>query len=1087
MTEATRELRLALGMRGGVSLAVWIGGACAEIDELRRSDRDGADPFWHGVREASGWDRVVVDVLAGASAGGLNGVLYAAGLAYDFELARVRDLWLDAADVATLLRTEPPYVSLFQGDEVFLARVHQGLHDLVTGPHESTRPDGEERERIVLRLSATLLEAVERLAASPDDEEQWDARAAGGFEFRQPAEAWLPSDFPDRDDRDELDRALWRLAVAARSTSSFPVAFEGALVRSGRRDSFTARPRGGPAGAAVDLDGTFVDRTQRGDRSFVVGDGGILDNIPLGRAISAIASAPAGGPTRRVLVYLQPGQPTMRPLRPHDDLPVDEAGGRRRRGVPAVGRGIGRAIHSDETIAQDVAELDRHSQSVDRARAVRAATFTPIVEGTTAPTARERFTLAAAAARPAYGEQRGAEDARLVVGLLDNPIRELGRDPFPRQVAGVPVSDDAWRAPMGRLSQAQRRLLSGALWTTFLARAHAVDEPEDVVRLGSGPLIRITRLLLEWAWYLESRGVAVGPCKRELYRVLAFAEEVVERPRRLAWVAATARRMTPLPGEHRPTFDDPEAFVASCARWFDRLYVVEQAPVLHAALASGDAVALARARADVVGRIDDVVAGALGGVDVEPVGPEADLRSAVLLPRLLGVAAALQRERPADVVPDAWHPGVHLDAVLGGSPVVARTLADLETLCFAEFLAGTPCQSPIEFRRMSAANRVPIAPEFTALLDAAAGRAAWWDAEQPPPAPQRGIHVDLKLAGNELSNFAAFLLPEWRANDWLWGRMDAVPTLVDILLAPGPFKSYVERTTAAASTPPDPVDAVRALAVPSGGGPVAEAMAAEFDRRRVEIAAELDVLLTSDTPDGVELPTIRDIVIARRQWEVLVEELPLRRDVSGDARRDGSDPLLPGPTADLGVVRAAVAAYDVGAQTTGKPQGIAGARDRATVLRGRFRALVDTGSEVVLTNATQDLGGPVAPSTLRASRRRWVGRVLRIVGRLAVRGMLPRAGHGGPVRVLGATAVCAVALVAAVVVGIAIALDPTAYVLGVATVVMTGIALAGAVVVLGRPRTPPPSAGRAPVLIGRIVAVGALVLVVVAAAGGFPG
>jgi hypothetical protein len=29
------ELRLALGMRGGVSLAVWIGGAVAEIDRLR--------------------------------------------------------------------------------------------------------------------------------------------------------------------------------------------------------------------------------------------------------------------------------------------------------------------------------------------------------------------------------------------------------------------------------------------------------------------------------------------------------------------------------------------------------------------------------------------------------------------------------------------------------------------------------------------------------------------------------------------------------------------------------------------------------------------------------------------------------------------------------------------------------------------------------------------------------------------------------------------------------------------------------------------------------------------------------------------
>ena len=36
---APRELRLALAMRGGVSLAVWIGGTCCEIDRLRTAGR----------------------------------------------------------------------------------------------------------------------------------------------------------------------------------------------------------------------------------------------------------------------------------------------------------------------------------------------------------------------------------------------------------------------------------------------------------------------------------------------------------------------------------------------------------------------------------------------------------------------------------------------------------------------------------------------------------------------------------------------------------------------------------------------------------------------------------------------------------------------------------------------------------------------------------------------------------------------------------------------------------------------------------------------------------------------------------------
>ena len=86
-----RELRLALGMRGGVSLAVWSGGACAEIDELRRSTPPDGDPFWSGLVEACGYSNVVVDVLAGTSAGGLNGVLFAGAIRHGCHAPVERD------------------------------------------------------------------------------------------------------------------------------------------------------------------------------------------------------------------------------------------------------------------------------------------------------------------------------------------------------------------------------------------------------------------------------------------------------------------------------------------------------------------------------------------------------------------------------------------------------------------------------------------------------------------------------------------------------------------------------------------------------------------------------------------------------------------------------------------------------------------------------------------------------------------------------------------------------------------------------------------------------------------------------------
>src|SRR5207249_9271508 len=47
--------------------------------------------------------RVVVDVIAGASAGGINGAMLARALSHDLPIGRLRDLWLENADVAALL------------------------------------------------------------------------------------------------------------------------------------------------------------------------------------------------------------------------------------------------------------------------------------------------------------------------------------------------------------------------------------------------------------------------------------------------------------------------------------------------------------------------------------------------------------------------------------------------------------------------------------------------------------------------------------------------------------------------------------------------------------------------------------------------------------------------------------------------------------------------------------------------------------------------------------------------------------------------------------------------------------------------
>src|SRR3989440_11010736 len=127
-----KELRIALVCFGGISLAVYMHGVTKEILKLVRAssalhaiaDRsrrakasflDGVDRndpeydtenvYFELLRNIGGSIelRVVVDIIAGASAGGINGTMLARALSHDLPMGALRDLWLKNADVAVLL------------------------------------------------------------------------------------------------------------------------------------------------------------------------------------------------------------------------------------------------------------------------------------------------------------------------------------------------------------------------------------------------------------------------------------------------------------------------------------------------------------------------------------------------------------------------------------------------------------------------------------------------------------------------------------------------------------------------------------------------------------------------------------------------------------------------------------------------------------------------------------------------------------------------------------------------------------------------------------------------------------------------
>ena len=117
-----KELRLALVCYGGVSLAVYMHGITKEIWKLLRASaamhhRAEVDAPPIDAVEAVYLDllgalaprldlRVMTDIVAGASAGGINGIFLAHAVAGGYDLEALRELWLGGADIDKLLEPE---------------------------------------------------------------------------------------------------------------------------------------------------------------------------------------------------------------------------------------------------------------------------------------------------------------------------------------------------------------------------------------------------------------------------------------------------------------------------------------------------------------------------------------------------------------------------------------------------------------------------------------------------------------------------------------------------------------------------------------------------------------------------------------------------------------------------------------------------------------------------------------------------------------------------------------------------------------------------------------------------------------------
>jgi patatin-related protein len=116
-----KELRVGLVLYGGASLAVYMNGIVTEIWQALRASRarrdgnaaklDGTAILYAGLLEAiaEGGDadlRIVVDAIAGTSAGGLNGAVLAKAVVDGGDAKVLNEVWIKDGDI-TNLRAEP--------------------------------------------------------------------------------------------------------------------------------------------------------------------------------------------------------------------------------------------------------------------------------------------------------------------------------------------------------------------------------------------------------------------------------------------------------------------------------------------------------------------------------------------------------------------------------------------------------------------------------------------------------------------------------------------------------------------------------------------------------------------------------------------------------------------------------------------------------------------------------------------------------------------------------------------------------------------------------------------------------------------
>lgn len=909
IADQRRELRLALVLNGGVSLAIWIGGVVAEIDRARRAGLSGGGDLLVGcyrdLLDVTG-SVLRTDVISGASAGGLNGCLLAAAVANGSGVADLRDLWISIGSFRSLLRSglDPAPKSVLRGDDYFLPEI-QAQFARRCNPEAVAKALDEDdaarrrralRERVRLFVTGTDIygEQVDHLDDYGGVMRDYEHRALFVLEHNPGVGR---SAFADP----QIARQLARIA---RSTASFPGAFEA---------SFCSVSEDGKETASGSADDPDLRRIASFTSSRWVIDGGVLDNAPFRPALAAMGRAPSAAPVRRILCYVTPyGTGETPPASVREAEP----------GLRAV-LGAASSLPRDVTGSETLEDVESYRRRVASRRTGRSAIGSELA-AYVVPMANDLL--------PLYCRHRTHAS---IDDVLDD-IRggTLGR--FLRESARSTTR------PRVRTEQLARR---GVVlpWVPDPGRAHDADYAQTLLRYRAQ----------DWAWGLE-------PVARSAAIVVDLLARVLE--------------ITPPPADERE--EELHARVYKARLDLARI-------IVYAAQATDGFIANARAT-DRRGPLpsNEQLDALNDGHPLNLAGLDLDERSQ--LATLLRACAAY-RERLKPEVVRGWMNVVIRELSRGGSA--------------AEKLLTLPAHENLAPERRQSALA-----ELRALLDGADGkrsRPAWFERllrleiVHEALAPSGGEYdqrldlirinaeapceLDLrnepqqKLTGLALAHFGAFYKRSWRANDWLWGRLDGASRLVDILVEPAPLRLRLAASESVASL----TNELRAIAVPDGAdGNYLNGRFQQTYSQTIEqaIGDELTTLQewALEGEPTTRLERTRHALRARLQLAIAREELPIVRQCAlEDAGNEG------------GAIDAAGAAWARGFASFDAPEDVVSALTALRIAKEETFA-GEVGADLLTRNIATT--AVVAASALSAPGS-GIPRIARIAPR-ALRGLL---------------------------------------------------------------------------------------------------